>query len=89
VQAYLPEGTDDEVVLNLASSQQRILLTANALHFGPLAEKWFQAGQEHWGIIIVPGHTNKSLLARAVEKILREYPAESFKNTLRFITQFS
>ena len=87
-QTQLPEGTDDEELLTYAASQERVLLTSNAQDFAPKAAEWFLAGREHWGILIVPGQTNESLLSRAVENILRTHSAESLKNTFRFIQEF-
>jgi hypothetical protein len=88
VQTVLPEGIDDEEVLALAADQGRILLTSNAEEFRPLAEEWFFAGREHWGIILVPGQTNKSLLSHGLSHIVHRYTAESFKNSYRFIQEF-
>lgn len=88
-QTQLPAGIDDEVVLALAANQSRILLTSNAQDFAPLAVEWFLAGREHWGIIIVPGQTNRSLLSRALVNIANNYTAEFFRNTYRFIQDFA
>ena len=88
-QTQLPEGTDDEDLLAYAARQERVLLTSNAQDFGPIAAAWFLAGREHWGILIVPGQTNESLLSRALKNILRDHSAESFKNTFRFIQEFA
>jgi hypothetical protein len=87
-QAQLPTGTVDEDVLRFAARQQRILPTGNAQDFAPIARQWFLSGQEHWGIVIVPGQTDKGLLSRALENMARHYPAESFKNTVRFWREF-
>ena len=73
VQSRLPSGTDDEEVLAFAASQRRILLTSNAQDFAPLVVEWFLAEREHWGVIIVPGQTNRSLLSRAIQKYLSLY----------------
>jgi len=88
VQTLLPEGTDDEEVLALAAWQRRVLLTSNAQDFAPKAVEWFLAGREQWGIIIVPGQTNESLLSRALENIFRHHSAESLRNTYRFASEF-
>lgn len=87
-QTRLPPGSDDEVVLAFAANQERILLTSNAQDFAPLVTEWFLAERDHWGVIIVPGQTNRSLLSRALRNIVQQYPAESFKNTYRFIQEF-
>jgi predicted nuclease of predicted toxin-antitoxin system len=88
VQTKLPAGTNDEAVLTLAASQERILLTSNAQDFAPLVAEWFLAEREHWGVIIVPGQTDRSLLSRAIKHIVRHYTADSFKNTYRFVQEF-
>ena len=88
VQTRLPPGTDDEEVLALATSQERILLTSSAQDFAPLVAEWFLAEREHWGVIIVPGQTDRSLLSRAIKNIVQHYAADSFKNTYRFIQEF-
>jgi predicted nuclease of predicted toxin-antitoxin system len=89
VQTRLPIGTDDEVVLAFAAGQERLLLTSNAQDFAPLVAEWFLAEREHWGVIIVPGQTDRSLLSRALRNIVQHYTAESFKNTYRFIQEFA
>jgi hypothetical protein len=88
LQTQLPEGTDDEELLSLAARQRRVLLTSNAQDFAPLVAEWFLAGREHWGIIIVPGQTNRSLLSRALDNIISNYTAESLKNSFHFIQEF-
>lgn len=88
VQTKLTAGTDDEDVLAFAASQERILLTSNAQDFAPLVTEWFLTEREHWGVIIVPGQTDRSLLSRALKNILQHYTAESFKNSYRFIQEF-
>jgi hypothetical protein len=58
------------------------LLTSNAQDFAPLVVEWFLAEREHWGVIIVPGQTDKSLLSHALKNIVQQYTADSFKNTI-------
>jgi predicted nuclease of predicted toxin-antitoxin system len=88
VQTQLPEGADDEEVLALAAAQKRILLTSNAQDFAPLVAEWFLAERPHWGVIIVPGQTDKGLLSRALKNIVQNHTAVSFKNSYRFIREF-
>jgi hypothetical protein len=88
VQTQLSTGADDEEVLVFGASQERILLTSNAQDFAPLVTNWYLTGREHWGVIIVPGQTDRSLLSRALKNILQYYSAESLKNTYRFIQEF-
>jgi predicted nuclease of predicted toxin-antitoxin system len=88
VQTRLPIGTDDEEVLAFAAREERILLTSNAQDFAPLVTEWFLAEREHWGVIIVPGQTDRSLLSRALRNLVQQYTADSFKNSYRFIQEF-
>jgi predicted nuclease of predicted toxin-antitoxin system len=87
-QTQLEEGASDEDVLAFAARERRILLTSNAQDSAPLAADWFLTGREHWGIIIVPGQTDKSLLSRALKNIAQNYEPDSFKNSYRFIQEF-
>ncbi len=88
VQTQLSRGTDDEEVLAFAAKQGRILFTSNAQDFAPLIAEWFLTERELWDVIIVPGQTDRSLLSRALNNIIQNYTAESFKNTYRFIQEF-
>lgn len=85
VQSRLAEGTDDATVLAEAAKERRVLLTSNARDFAPLAAEWFLASKEHWGIIIVPGQTDRSLLTRGLRAIIAGETAETLKNSFRFI----
>jgi len=89
VQTVLPEGTADADVLAFAAQDKRLLLTSNSEDFAPLAALWFQEEREHWGILIVPGQTDKGLLSRSLRQIAANYTAESFRNGFRFIQDFT
>ena len=88
VQTRLPAGADDSEVLAFAASEQRILLTSNAQDFAPLVMDWFLSGREHWGVVIVPGQADRSLLSRALRNIVNTCTAEDFQNSYRFIQDF-
>lgn len=47
------EGLPDPQVLELASSEQRVLITRNSRDFAPLARQWAEAGRPHGGIILI------------------------------------
>lgn len=47
------EGLADPQVLELASSEQRVLITRNSRDFAPLARQWAEAGRPHAGIILI------------------------------------
>lgn len=88
VQTQLPEGTGDDEVLAFAASQERVLLTSNAQDFAPLVAEWFLIEREHWGVIIVPGQTDRSSLSRGLRTVVNQHTADSLKNTYRFIQEF-
>lgn len=89
VQAALAEGTDDAAVLAFAAQEKRLLLTSNTHDFASLAAQWFQEERDHWGILIVPGQTDRGLLSRSLRHIAAHYPADYFRNTFRFIQEFT
>ncbi len=47
------EGLPDPPVLELATSEQRVLITRNSQDFAPLARLWAEAGHSHAGIILI------------------------------------
>ena len=88
VQTRLAKGASDEEVLTYAASQGRVLLTSNAQDFAPLAAAWFLGGRDHWGIIVVPGQTDRSLLSRALLYLRHFHPGVDLKNSFRFVQEF-
>lgn len=48
------EGLPDEAVLELASSEGRVLVSANVKDFDPLLTQWAGEGRSHAGVILVP-----------------------------------
>lgn len=88
VQTQLPKGVDDEEVLAFAASLERVLLTSNAQNFAPLVTEWFLTEREHWGVIIVPGQTDRSLLSRGLRTVVNQHTADSLKDTYHFIQEF-
>lgn len=47
------EGLDDPAVLELAASQNRVLITRNSRDFAPLAREWAEGQRPHAGIILI------------------------------------
>ncbi len=88
VQSRLPEGSADEDVLDLAALEGRILLTSNTRDFAPLAAEWYLASKDHWGIVIVPGQTDRSLLTRGLQTLYSRETALSLKNSFRFLQEW-
>jgi hypothetical protein len=70
------EGLDDEPVLELATQDERILVTRNSRDFAPLTRRWSEAGREHAGVILVWSFTHRQFneIVHGVDHWLAEYP---------------
>ena len=70
------EGLDDDEVLALATSEQRILVTHNVADFPRILRDWAAAQRAHAGIILVYGidHSEFALIARGIERWLQLRP---------------
>ena len=81
-------GIDDEPLPAFATAEGRAVLTYNVRHFVPLVRLWYEAGQEHAGVILSvqlpPGE-----LLRQVERLLTTLSADELKNTARWLQEFS
>jgi predicted nuclease of predicted toxin-antitoxin system len=47
------EGLADPCVLELAATQERVLITRNNRDFAPLAREWAEAQRTHAGMILI------------------------------------
>ncbi len=47
------EGLADELLIELASTDNRILITRSSRHFAPICRTWAEAGREHAGVILI------------------------------------
>jgi predicted nuclease of predicted toxin-antitoxin system len=66
------EGLDDDDVLALATSEQRILVTHNVADFPRILRDWAAAQRSHAGIILVYGidHREFALITGGIERWL-------------------
>jgi len=77
-------GWEDEEQLAYAVREGKAILTHNRVDFERLAQTYFEAGQEHYGIIIAVRRSPYEV-ARRVARILDKVTAEEMKNQLRYI----
>ncbi|MBC8449519.1 MAG: DUF5615 family PIN-like protein [Chloroflexi bacterium] len=84
VEAGLLEASDEEQLL-FAARQQRALITHNIKHFPGVHATWVEGGQEHWGIIILIGHSAVSAWLRRMENLLHRFSAQELQNQLLFL----
>ena len=70
------EGLDDDEVLAMAVSEERILITHNVADFPRILREWAAAQRAHTGLILVYGidHREFSLIVRGIEHLLQCRP---------------
>ena len=73
------EGLDDDAVLALATSEQRILVTHNVADFPRILREWAAAQRVHAGVVLVYGidHSEFALIARGIERWLELRPEQA------------
>ena len=76
--------SSDEAQLKFATTQGRIFLTHNRVHFELLAQQYFESGKEHDGIIIAVRRSPYEIMRRLLI-ILNYVTADEMKNKLRYI----
>jgi len=72
------QGLDDPAVLQLAASQNRILITRNSRDFAPLAREWAEAQRPHAGIILIwtLDHSQFGLIVEGIGRYLQQWPQQ-------------
>ncbi|HEV7941751.1 MAG TPA: DUF5615 family PIN-like protein [Solirubrobacteraceae bacterium] len=72
------EGLPDPQVLELAATQQRILITRNSRDFAPLARQWAEAQRSHAGLMLIwtLDHSQFSEIVAGVERQLSQRPTQ-------------
>lgn len=70
------DGLPDELLLELATADERILVTRNSRHFAPICRRWAEANREHAGVILVwtLSTAQHGQVADGVERWLEELP---------------
>lgn len=77
-------GSSDENQLSYAVNQQKALLTHNRDDFERLAEKYFAADKEHYGIIIAVRRQPYDIVRRVLV-LLNNVTADEMKNQVRYV----
>jgi predicted nuclease of predicted toxin-antitoxin system len=70
------EGLADPQVLELAASEQRVLVTRNSRDFAPLAREWAEAQRSHAGLILIwtLDHSQFTEIVAGIERQLDLWP---------------
>jgi predicted nuclease of predicted toxin-antitoxin system len=77
-------GNNDAEQLAYAVSQHKTLLTHNRTHFETLAQRYLEAGQRHYGMIIAVRRSPYEIVRRLLI-ILNHVTADEMENQLRYI----
>ncbi len=72
-------GRSDRIILELACSEDRAVVTNNIKDFRPLAAEWLAQGEVHAGLILLPSARTRTrnaiaAVAAAIENVLRDHP---------------
>lgn len=82
------EGMEDPAVLELASAESRVLVTANVSDFEPLLKEWAEEGRSHAGVILVPSSVPNEafgVLIRGIRKTLGVLSREDWANRVEWL----
>jgi predicted nuclease of predicted toxin-antitoxin system len=79
------EGLPDPQVLELAATEQRVLITRNSRDFAPLARQWAEAGRSHAGIVLI-WTLDHSQFAEILAAVGRQIEQRPFQEQWRDIT---
>ncbi len=73
------EGLDDPLVLELATAEQRILITPNSRGFAPLARERAEASRHHSGLILIwtLDHGQFAEIVAGIERQLERRPEQA------------
>ena len=72
-------GCSDRIILEVACSEGRAVVTNNIKDFRPLAAEWLAQGRVHAGLILLPSSRTRTrsaiaAVAAAIENVLRDHP---------------
>jgi hypothetical protein len=72
------ERLPDPQVLELAASEQRVLITRNSRDFAPLARQWAEAARSHAGIILIwtLAHNQFAEILTGIERQIQQLPSQ-------------
>jgi Domain of unknown function (DUF5615) len=72
------EGLSDPLVLELAASEKRVLITRNSRDFAPLAREWAEAQRSHAGLILIwtLDHEQFAGIVTGIEHQLNVWPSQ-------------
>ncbi len=82
------EGLSDPEVLELATAEGRVLVTANISDFEPILREWAGESRSHAGVILVPSSVRNEafgVLISGVEETLADTSQEEWVDRVEWI----
>src|SRR5215210_2660859 len=82
------EGLSDPEVLELATAEGRVLVTANIRDFEPLLREWAGEGRPHAGVILVPSSVRNEpfgVLISGVEETIADTDQEEWVDCVAWL----
>lgn len=72
------DGWADELLLELATAENRVLVTFNVRDFARIVGEWSAAGRHHAGCLLIVGidHSEFGLTLRAIERAIQTRPEQ-------------
>ena len=72
-------GRSDRIIIEVACSEGRAVVTNNIKDFRPLAAEWLAQGRVHASLILLPSTRTRTrnaiaAVAGAIENVLRDHP---------------
>ncbi len=79
-------GGDDSDQLRFAASLERVFYSLNTCDFMRIHSEFLSAGEEHWGIILIPRQRHSvGEKIRKLEQLLDTKNADQLRNTIHFL----
>lgn len=84
------DGCPDEELLELATSQERVLVTFDAADFPRICHEWLESGKPHHGCAVLVGIRNHEIgaVARALDRAFGARPDPGdWRDHLAFVSR--
>jgi nucleoside-diphosphate-sugar epimerase len=85
------DGLDDAGVLALASTEDRILVTANVRDFLPILREWAEAGRTHAGCILIASsirqHQFGAIIAGVIEAVSVRPESSTWRDYVHWLSR--
>jgi hypothetical protein len=89
-EAEVFDAMEDERLLAVAASEERILVSRNVRDFPRIAAEWARAGRSHAGIIMIPpsiDHAEFGAIVSGVEALLADTDQADWENRFEWIAR--